>query len=201
MVPTEIQYLLDNYEAEDISLSITKADYSGEVPVLGLTVYKPGNELKNWTLEVIGHRASEISFSPDVEDDLILITNDHPLLWQFADVQSELYFNGSSNDINRVVSELNQIDFKLFGKYRKSSQQLYTLLQTTNGLLCKGPEKLLTKYEKCLNKYGIETSIVGGYIPTYWDGKNTCSGETLKLFLTRDSYIFGQDFIFTKRDQ
>jgi hypothetical protein len=59
-------------------------------------------------------------------------------------VQSELYFNASSKDICKVVSELNQINFKLFGKYRKSSQQLYTLLQTTNGLLGKGPEKLLS---------------------------------------------------------
>jgi len=200
LLPTEIQYLLDNYEAEDINLSITKADYSCEVPILSLTVYKPGNEPQNWTLEVIGHRASKISFSPDVEDDLILITDDHPLLWQFSDVQTELYFNGSSNDIHRVVAELNQIDFKLFGNYRNSSQQLYTLLRSSNGLLCKGPEKLLAKYEKCLNKYGIDTSIVGGYIPTYWDGRNKFSGETLKMFLISGSYIVGQEFIFTRHD-
>ena len=82
MLPTEIQYLVDNYEAEDINLSISKADYSCEVPILSLTVYKPDKEPQNWTLEVIGHRASKISFSPDVEDDLILITDDHPFLWQ-----------------------------------------------------------------------------------------------------------------------
>ena len=111
MLPIEIQYLLDNYEAEDISLLITKADYSGEVPVLSLTEYKSGKKPQNWTLEIIGHRISEISFSSIVEDSRILITDDHPLLWQYADVQSELYFNGSTNDIYRVISELNQIDF------------------------------------------------------------------------------------------
>lgn len=99
-----------------------------------------------------------------------------------------------------MVSELNQIDFQLFGKYQNSSEQLYTLLRTSNGSLGKGSKKLLTKYEKCLNGYGIETSTVGGYIPTYWDGKNKFSGETLKIFLMSGSYIVGQDFVFTRQN-
>lgn len=200
MLPTEIQYLLDNYDADDINLLITKADYSGDVPILSFKICESGAEPQKWTLEIIGHSASEISFSSDVDNYLILLTDDHPLLWQYSDIQTELYFKGSSKDIYRVVSELNQIDFQLFGKYRNSSQQIYTLLRTSNGLLGKGPRKLLTKYEACLNKYGIETSIVSGYIPTYWDGKNKFSGDTLKIFLINGSYIVGQDFIFTKHD-
>ncbi|MBO9200218.1 MULTISPECIES: hypothetical protein [Niastella] len=190
MVPIEIQYLLDNHDEEDIHLLITKADFSGEIPILSLTVYEHGKEPQNWTLEVIGHRASKVSFSSVVEDSTILITDDHPLLWQYSDVQSELYFNGSGKDVYRVVSEINKIDFDLFGKYQRSSEQLYTLLRASHGLLCKGPERLLSKYEKCLNKYGIDTSLVSGYIPT--------SGETLKLFLVSGSYIMGQDFLFTR---
>jgi hypothetical protein len=200
LLPTEIQYLLNNYDADDINLIITKADYSGDVPILNFKIHESGAEPQNWTLEVIGHRASEISFSSEVDNYLILVMDDHPFLWQYSDVQSELYFNGSSKDIYRVVSELNQIDFKLFGKYQNSSEQLYTLLRTSNGLLGKGPERLMTKYEKCLNKHGINTSIIGGYIPTYWDGKNKFSGDTLKIFLINGSYVVGQDFIFTRQN-
>jgi hypothetical protein len=58
--------------------------------------------------------------------------------------------------------------------------------------------KLLTKYAECLNKNGIKTSIVGGYSPTYFDGKNTMKGETLKIFLFGGSYFVAQDFIFNK---
>lgn len=200
MLPTEIQYLLDNYDAEDISLVITKADYSVDVPILSFRICEPDAEPQNWTFEVIGHRASEISFSSEVDNYLILITDDHPYLWQYSDFQTELYFKGSSNDIYKVISELNQIDFNLFGKYQNSTEQLYALLRTSNGSLGKGPQKLLTKYEKCLNKYGIETSIVGGYIPTYWDGRNKFSGDTLKIFLINGSYIVAQDFIFKRLD-
>jgi hypothetical protein len=200
LLPAEIKYLLDNYEEEDINLLITKADYSEEVPILNFKIHESGADPQNWILEVIGHRASKISFSPEVDDSLILITDDHPLLWQFSDVQVELYFNGASDDIYRVISELNQIDFNLFGKYRNSSQQLYTLLRSSHGSLGSGPRKLLTKYEKCLNKYGIETSIVGGYIPTYWDGKNKYSGDTLKILLINGSYIVAQDYIFTRHN-
>ena len=200
MLPAEIQYLIDNYDEEDINVLITKADFSGDVPLLSFKICESDAEPQHWTLEVMGHRASEISFSCEVDNYAILITDDHPLLWQFSDIQTELYFKGSSKDIYRVVSELNQIDFQLFGKYQNSSEQLYTLLRTSNGSLGKGPKKLLTKYEKCLNKYGIETSIVGGYIPTYWDGKNKFSGETLKIFLISGSYIVGQDFVFTRQN-
>ncbi|WP_153796054.1 hypothetical protein [Foetidibacter luteolus] len=198
MLPAEIQYLLDNYDAEDINLSINKADYSGETPLIGLTVHETDAPPQTWTLEIIGHRASELSFTFYITDTTILITDDHPLLWQYSDFQSELYFNGSSTDIYKIVSELNQIDFELFGKYQNPSEQLYVLLRTSNGSLGKGSKKLLTKYAECLNRNGIKTSMVGGYSPSYFDGKNTMQGETLKIFLFGGSYIVGQDFIFSK---
>jgi hypothetical protein len=80
LLPAEIKYLLDNYDEDDINFLITKADYSGEVPILSLTVYHSDSEPQNWTLEVIGHRASEISFSSIVNDYTILITDDHSVL-------------------------------------------------------------------------------------------------------------------------
>ncbi len=198
MLPTEIKDLLDNYEADDSILVITKADYSGDNPNLSLTSYHLNDSSLNWTLEVVGHRASELSFASIISDTAILLTDDHPFLWQFSDVQSELYFNGSSKDVAIVISELNQIDFELFGKYQNSSGQLYTLLNSSNGSLGKGSKKLLTKYAECLNRYGIKTSVIGGYTPSYSDGKSNFSGDTLKILIIRGSYIVGQDFIFTK---
>lgn len=198
MLPKEIQHLLDNYDEEDINLSIIKADYSGENPLIVFTVHESDTLPQIWTLEIIGHRASELSFTYYVADTTILLTDDHPLLWQYSDFQSELYFNGTSTDIHKIVSELNQIDFELFGRYQNSSEQLYTLLRASNGSLGQGSKNLLTKYAECLNRHGIKTSMVGGYSPTYWDEKNTMNGETLKIFLFGGSYIVGQDFIFSK---
>jgi hypothetical protein len=193
--------LLDNYDAEDINLSIIKADYTGNNPLIELNVNYPDSSPQAWTLEIIGHRASELSFTRDVLDATILLTDEHPLLWQYSDFQSELYFNGPGTNIHKIVSELNQIDFALFGKYQNSSEQLYALLKTTNGLLSKGSKKLLTKYAECLNINGIKTSMVGSYSPAYVDGKNTMEGDTLKIFLFRGSYIVAQDFNFNKEKE
>lgn len=200
MLPEEIKYLLDNYDVDDISLIINKADYSGDNPNLSLTLtsLQSGKAPQKWTLEIVGHRASQLSFSSIISDTAILLTSDHPLLWQYADIQSELFFNGSSKDIFTLISELNYIDFELFSKYQNSSEQLYKLFKSSHGSLGKGSQKLLTKYADCLNKYGIKTSIIGGYIPTYSDGKNMLNGATLKIFIAEGSYIVGQDFIFTK---
>jgi hypothetical protein len=198
LLPAEIKYVLDNYDPEDISISITRADFSGEMPVFNFTIYGLDDHPQNWTLEVAGHRTSELLFTSYISDTEIHLTDDHPFLWQYSDIQSELFFNGSSPDIYRIISELNQIDFQLFGKYQHSSEQLYTLLRSSNGSLGKGSKKLLTMYKECLNKYGIKASIVGEYSPTYNDGKNKFNGETLKIFLIGGSYIVGQDFIFTR---
>ncbi len=200
MIPPEITYLLDNYDSEDFNLLFTKADYSGENPRLNLLLREPGASPQNWSLEVIGHRASEISFTPDFTESAILLTDDHPLLWQYADMQSDLYFNGASTDVYKVVAALNKIDFDLFGKYQRSSAQVYTLLKASSGLLARGSKKLLSKYEECLNRHSISTSVVDGYVPTYWDGVNKSSGNTLKIFLVRGSYVIGRDFIFSKCD-
>ena len=200
MLPEEIKYLLDNYDAEDSSLIINKADYSGNIPILNLTLYQIVGNPQFWKLEVNGHRDSQLSFTHIISDTIIKFTNDHPLLWQYSDEQCELYFAGISKNPAKVIAELKQIDLDLFGTYQKSGGQLNALLQTSNGSLGKGSKKLLTKYAACLNKHDIKTSIIGVYTPTYSDGKNQFSGKKLKLFLIRGSYIVGQDFIFTKLD-
>lgn len=199
MLPSEIQYLLDNYDAEDISISIKTADYSGDKPRIVFTIHELGNPSQTWTLEIIRHVASELSFTYSVTDTTIILTDDHPLLWKYSDIHGELYFNGSCKNTYKIVSELNQTDFELFGKYQNSSEQLYSLLRSSNGLLAKGPEKLLSKYEDCLNRNGIKTSLVAGYSPSYFDGINTINGEILKIFLFGGSYIVAQDFIFNKK--
>jgi len=201
LLPTEIKYLLDNHEAEDSSLQITKADYSGIIPILSLTLHQQESIPQYWMLEVVGHRTSQLSFNSINQDTSILLTDNHPFLWEYADTQSELYINGSGKDIAKTIAELNQIDLDLFGNPKKDSGLRYSLLKNGNGLLAKGARKLLAKYADCLNKFNIQTSIIGGYTPTYSDGKNKYSGETLKLLQIRGSYIVGQDFIFAKADQ
>lgn len=198
LLPEEIKYLLENYEAEDICITITKANYSNNVPNLSLTLHQPGKEPQLWTLEVIGHVESHLSFNNLIKHSTILLTYDHPLLWQYTDEQCELYFKGSSSDIAKMTEELNEIDFDLFGTYQNSGVKFFTFLQTSNGSLGKGSKKLYTKYAACLNKYNIKTSIISGHIATYSDGKNQFSGEGLKLFFIRGSYIVAQDFIFNK---
>jgi hypothetical protein len=196
LIPAEIQNLID-YDDDDSNLVITKTDYSGDIPNLNLALYDLDKLPKYWVLEVIGHIASHISYETIISDSTILFTDDHPLLWEYSDMQSELYFGGSSNEIYKIISELNQIDFRLFGRYRNSSQQLYTLLRSSHGSLGKGSKKLLEMYADCLSKYNIKTSIVYGYTPTYSDAKSQFSGSDLKLLFIRGSYIIGKDFNFT----
>lgn len=197
-LPEEIVYLLDNYDADDSSLSIQKVDFSSVNPTFDLILNQQNTAPQLWRLEVHGYRDSQLSLGDSVDDTSIFFADDHPLLWKYSDEQCELYFNGSSKDSAELISELIQIDLDLFGACQKSVGRLNLLLQSTYGNLCMGPKELLTRYAACLNKYDIKTSLIGGHMPTYSDGKGRFNGEILKVLYLRGSYIVGRDFFFTK---
>lgn len=117
--------------------------------------------LKRWTIEATGHRKKHISFdfAPFIE-----IKEDHPLLWEFTDVQCQLYFTGHCQDVPKLFYELYTTHKKTFGKYQNfniyfggDKFNYITSLRYSNGLLAEGSRKLMDKYADCLKQNGGRT--------------------------------------------
>jgi hypothetical protein len=211
VLPNELIKIFDNYDSEDFSLCITHVDYSTEDFVVNFDINSQGiGELQafdmKWALCVTGHKTSKISFDFGA---IIDIREVHPLLWNFDDTQCELYFNGQCQDIAKLFVDMYEIHYKLFGNYSPFetyliSHHLYPLMQGKNGLLARGPKKLLTKYAECVKKHGLDFSIISERPPVYWNGKSFIpEPPNLKiLFLTETAtYIIAQDFIFSRQNK
>ena len=190
--------MLENYEAEDINVTITKTDFSSKAPLFYLLITQPDNPNQDWVLEVTGHTASQINFNTIQKYSTIELNDNNSLLLQYTDIQCELYFNSSTTELDNLLLELNQISFRFYDLYQCSIIYFDNLYRTRNGLLAKGSKTLLLQYAEVLNKFKISYNIIGERTPTYWDGFKHASTEELKILILKDSYIIGKDFIFNQ---
>jgi hypothetical protein len=203
VIPNEIKYLLNNYEAENISIQISSTDFSEKTKKVIFTIHYGSNEPvpQKWQVEIIDHVASEIAFGHGaIWNSSIELTYDHPLLWQFNDLQGDLYFTGKCENVGRLMSDMNSVSSNYYGEKLGILNNTYNLWAGEYGLVAKGPHKLLNEYAECLNRHYLDTSIVGDYRGTCWNGNEQVAGTELKIFIAEQSYIIGSDFIFTKME-
>jgi len=117
------------------------------------------------------------------------------LLWQYNDEQVSLYFSGKCTDVARLHFNLCQTHIQVTGGWLHYNTQLEHLqkiennLAYTSGLLAQGPRKLLTAYAGCLERNGLDYSIIHGYHP---------KGEPKKVLLFYDGYVVAEEFSFSK---
>ncbi|MFN8250138.1 MAG: hypothetical protein U0T68_14400 [Ferruginibacter sp.] len=113
----------------------------------------------------------------------------HPLLWQFSDIQCELYITGQTKTSKELAFDLFYIHQSLFGQYISYNTSILTTLNNGNGLLKKGSKQLLKIYADKINEYGIKTSIISEREPDKLS-------SNLKILFLGHSYFIGDNFEF-----
>ncbi|HEU5166483.1 MAG TPA: hypothetical protein VFU29_13120 [Chitinophagaceae bacterium] len=205
MLPKRLIDILNEHDPEDIAISITKIDYETNnlnfiIKVSGFGYNDEENYEYRWTVNVIQYRTSKISLNFASS---ISISDNHPVLWQFSDKQSQLYFNGNCNDVDKLFLDLYRthnicfeglIDFE---DTINQSDSLDHLLKSKNGLLATGPNKLMIMYADVLTKHNMNYSIIGDRVPTFWDGeKHVSETGKAKVMFMDNFYIVADDFDF-----
>ena len=207
MIPKDLSDILENYDPEDFDVVITKVDYETTNPKFDIqcsvkSYNDEDNFIRRWTIDTKQHRQSKISldFASTFE-----ISNDHPILWQFSDKQSEIYFSGHCSDADKLFIDLYKTHKSLFGNFTAFEDTVHFandfkhLMKTSSGLLSNGPNKLMIKYAELLEPYNLSYSLIGDRMPTYYDCENekhiTETGNAKVLFID-NSYIVADEFIF-----
>ena len=207
VLPKELEDIFEEYTEDDYSLYVTKAEYFTDKFLLDFSldvqdINDKGSIYQEWTIQADRQRKTHISFdfAPFIE-----FKEEHPLLWEFTDIQCQLYFNGQCNDFQKLFYDLYQTHKQLFGQYLCFSipfaeeTSYLKPFQYTNGLLTKGPKKLMEKYGECLKKNGLTCNFIGERQPMYWDG-NQYIPETkdLKIMFIGNTYIIAEEFSFRR---
>ena len=209
MLPEELQNIFNEFDEDYFSLYVTRASDSTDKFIIDfiLTVQdinERGGMSQKWTIEATGHIRNSLSFdfAPFME-----IKSDHPLLWEYTDIQCQLYFTGKCEDLPRLFYDLYVTHKKLFGRYECFNIDIweekshFKRFMYTNGLLTQGPKKLMDMYGHCLEQNGLGFTIIGKRPGEYWDGKESASQDAgLKILLLGESYIIAKDFTFLKQE-
>lgn len=192
---------LNKYDPEDITIRIDRAILSTDAPFIEIAVHI--NEVdeiseKKWRISPDSYFSGQISTNAAC---FMELTNTHPLLWEYNDLQASLYFTGKPADVYKLYWDLQNIHTHLYGaglgmeKYLNTGRKFDDLLKAQYGLLANAPKKLLIKLVECLQKHGIKSSIVNERKPSFWNGeKHVAELRELSLLLIGDSYFIANEF-------
>ena len=206
MLPQKLQQILNDHDPEDISISILKIVFECQDPTFKIRISGDGyndesNYIIEWTVNTVRFRTSRLSF--DFASQIVLLDN-HPLLWQYSDKQSQLYFRGACSDSDKLFLDLYRVHNSIFGgllNFESTINQAYNfgnLMKSRNALLASGPRQLMDEYRVVLERHNLECSIIGDRIPTYWDGENhVLENGSAKVLVIDNGYMIADAFEFT----
>jgi hypothetical protein len=204
VLPKELSDILEEYDAEDFDVIITNVNYDISTSKfdfqLSIKSHTQDNFDRTWTVSTKQYRQSRISFE---RASSVEIVQEHPILWQFSDRQSEIYFTGSCKNLNNLYFDLYNVhktvfqNLLLFDESLNNVLDFNRLMSSSTGLLAKGPQKLLNRYAEILEQYNLKHSIIGDRMPTYWDGTEHLNevGNAKVLFVD-NSYVIADSFQF-----
>ena len=210
MVPKELEDIFEEYSEDDYNLCITRVDYSTEKFVVDFLlevedINDKGPITQNWTVTATEHRKNKLSF--DYEPS-IKLQDEHPLLWEYNDIQCQLYFNGQCKDIPKLFYELYAIhketfdNFKCFDISFGEGISNFKPFHYSNGLLTRGSKKLMLKYGECLNQNGLEYTILGERRASSWNGENYVPEDgNLKIMFLGKGFIIAKAFVFERQEK
>lgn len=210
MIPKKLADIFTEFDEDDFDLYITRVDFSSDNFIIDFSIdvqniNQTGSIQQKWKVEAAGHRKNHVSLN---QSNFLIINDDHPLLWEFTDLQSQLYFTGICKDQAKLFYDLYVTHEKLFGKHRCFEISFGKVssfpkpFQYSNGLLAQGSKKLMEKYSDCLIQNGLDFKIIDDRPAMYGNDEQFMEEETsLKVLISGDSYIIANDFFFELQEE
>jgi hypothetical protein len=206
LFPPELIEILDFGYDDELEITVLKTNFSLENPIVNIEISHPtfdrGDNIKReWEIKILGYKKSRLLFYPS---SYISISLDHPLLWEFNDIQCELYFGAKCKNVKELFADLYEVHSSVFDSYipfetflNNIGRNIFRLFDSHGGLLAKGPKKLLSKYKSCLDEYKLKPSLISERFPSYWDGQQFIAENlNAKILFLDESYIIADHFIF-----
>lgn len=118
--------------------------------------------IQKWIVEF--QQVKDFKFTVDYFEDVVLETNQHPLIYEYLEPTYELYFNYKPNNAHMIIGELLNRHQKVTDNWvefsRYFNENLAWLLLQENGLLASGPEPIINHYVEILEKHHLKPSKI-----------------------------------------
>lgn len=202
----ELSDIFNSPDFEDNGgIHITGTDWYNDDLKLDFTINTGlSNEHQLWEAQISGVR-DELIKSDWVDD--IVLTDEHPLQWQFNDMQTELYFSKPTQKPFELLNSIIEAHLNTtkgwydLQKFINSSAyiSLIVLFKSSNALFAKGPKKILEKYGEVLDEHQMKPNLFGERTPKRWTGEQWIEEtEPLNILLIGKSYVIAEQFDFER---
>lgn len=157
---------------------------------------------QKWTLIIENCPDLKIDF--DEIEPYFNFYDEHFLLTEFEDFQTELYIKNKAENVEKLFAELSELHYTEFenlfniDKYI-ADKNLLNSFKKENGIFAKGPKKILENYFKILQKFKTDSYYLGNQKPGKWNGNNFEENSLkYKICVLGKNYIIGTDFKFER---
>lgn len=188
-----------NFET-DIYMQFTSFHQQGDGLELICSIYTDEEEerlVDQWRIECVNFQEYRLDSFDSYAQEEFEVTDDHPYLWDYQKLFTELYFKGEMTDAKALIGALymkhNRLTNRLipFGRYLNDvengcGEDLEWLLTRTEDLFSTAPEVLNEAYRELLSQYGLATSLLAV--------KAEPPGKDYRLLRLGKSYVIAKEF-------
>jgi hypothetical protein len=201
ILPPALKEILDSLDYEgDGGIIFRSVSLQGEDLIYEFSI-KPWGEswaCQVWRMQVKNY--SDFKLEAGFESGYLSFYSDHFLLWEYTDINTELYVSQPANNPESLLAYIYMLHANVFDGLISAETyvngSLMDACKSKFGLFARGPEKVLRHYFKFLETAGMKPY----YCSPKFRNSNSKLLETkqLKLALIGDKYFIGTDFIFER---
>lgn len=195
-LPLELESILTSVEYEENGRLIKKSlTFLGDKLLFDFELHlgKVEEKPQLWQMVIGGYKTSRIY--PEQLGSYFQFYDYHFLLFEFQNIQTELYTTKLSVDPVALLADLYSTHQKSFGNFLSLDKYLNKEVNLPDlgcfGLFARGPKKILEVYFDCLHRSGAKPYFYGQYNP---DVENS----DLKLLIIGQCYFIGNEFHFRR---
>lgn len=181
---------------EDARFIVESANWKAGAVVVFLSVAFGEEECSLWRVTCVEPFEHRLTLG---SADSLEFLDSHPLLWQFQEQTGSAFFQGAPRDVRAAIGALYEAhqqqvqEWIPFDTYFNRVLPLSAFLATGNGLLARGPLRLLMLYRDVLNVFGTEVYMRFLHEPEQWDGREwkALNGAGIRILSWGGSYVIG----------
>ena len=205
ILPKELLTVIENDELEwNGGAIITSIDYFADDAKIELSILLDRSEEKRqlWEVQLEGIRSENIR-REWAED--IVVYDQHYLILEQMDLNSELYVKNPTPDSNKLFHDLyvhflSKFEYDIpFDKYLNKASNIDFLLKMDNGLFAKGPKFILEEINTVLQNNKCETYYLGETPAKRWVNNQWIDESSNLIALTIGKSYFVAETISFER--
>lgn len=204
--PQALQGILEFINSDDGNTNIVSIEFYGNTIDVTIELWDDFDNFprQKWKFKCLNVKSYQ--FQPHRSIGLEIVS-EHPLLYPYNTIHSELFFNGSTKKLKELLADLIKVHIKVVDEWFSLENFVYQIPCITNvpyatgndfkyGLFAKGPDIIMQEYAKLLAEYNIPAHVANQHEPKYWDGSMWVESK-------KDNVVFfiGKNYIITNSIQ